>query len=460
MARRKLYTIQRIVKSLTNPFRQFIELEESSGVILLLCSVLALVLANSQWQDSFVHFWETHLSVALGNFRLEKTMEHWINDGLMAIFFLVVGLEIKREVMEGELSNVKKAMLPIMAAVGGMVFPALIYTSLNYGTATSAGWAIPMATDIAFSLAILSLLGNRVPTALKVFLAALAIVDDLGAVLVIAFFYTDQIHVLFLLGAVSIFVFLMVLNLLQIRQLTVYIVFGILMWFCMLESGVHATIAGVLLAFTIPFRTRPAKREQLLMVIDKRLEMIRKDIRYNEEIRTRDISEELEALTFQISSPSQQLEHNLHSYVAYFIMPIFALANAGVVIDASILNQVWQPISAGVFLGLFIGKPLGIALLSWLSVKLGLASLPAGVTWRHIIGVGFLGGIGFTMSIFITLLAFSDHSMQSLSKLSIVVASLVSGTIGYVFLRFFTPNASLNLPDEETEIAQATTRLQ
>jgi NhaA family Na+:H+ antiporter len=459
MARQKrLSSIQRIVRSLTNPFRQFIELEESSGIILLLCSVLALALANSQWQESFLHFWEEHFSLAFGTFKLEKSLEHWINDGLMAIFFLVVGLEIKREVMEGELSNLKKALLPIMAAVGGMIVPALIFAYFNRGSVTSSGWAIPMATDIAFSLAILSLLGNRVPASLKVFLAALAIVDDLGAVLVIAFFYTEEIHFIYLLGAGSIFVFLMLLNLLKFRQLGIYLIFGFLMWFCMLESGVHATIAGVLLAFTIPFRTRPASRHQLLLVLDKRLEIIRKEIKYNDEIRPRDISEELEEISFQMSSPAQQLEHNLHSYVAYLIMPVFALANAGVVIDATILNHVWQPVSAGVVLGLMLGKPVGIALLSWLSVRLRLASLPQGVSWRHIIGVGFLGGIGFTMSVFITLLAFSDTSLHSLSKLSIVVASLASGTIGYFFLRFFTPNQAISQSDVELPVPRPATQ--
>lgn len=446
--------IQRIVRRLTNPFRQFIELEESSGIILLLCSVLALVLANSPWQESFVHFWEEHFSLAFGTFRLEKSLEHWINDGLMAIFFLLVGLEIKQEVMEGELSNLKKALLPIMAAVGGMIVPALIFAFFNRGSVTASGWAIPMATDIAFSLAILSLLGNRVPTALKVFLAALAIVDDLGAVLVIAFFYTEEIHLWYLLGAGSIFAFLMLLNLLKFRQLGVYIILGVLMWFCMLESGVHATIAGVLLAFTIPFRTRPASRPELLLTLDERLERIRKEIKHNEELRPRDISEELEEISLRMRSPAQQLERNLHSYVAFLIMPVFALANAGVVMDAHILNHVWQPVSAGVVLGLLLGKPVGIALFSWLSVRLKLASLPQGVIWRHIIGVGFLGGIGFTMSIFITLLAFTDASLHSLSKLSIVVASLTSGTIGYFFLRYFTPNQSID--DTSLEVAGST----
>jgi NhaA family Na+:H+ antiporter len=246
----------------------------------------------------------------------------------------------------------------------------------------------------------------------------------------------------------------MILNLLKFRQLGIYIIFGVLMWFCMLESGVHATIAGVLLAFTIPFRTRPASRHQLLLILDKRLEIIRKEIKHNEEIRPRDISEELEEISFQMSSPAQQLEHNLHAYVAFLIMPVFALANAGVVIDATILNNVWQPLSIGVVLGLLLGKPLGIALLSWLSVRLKLASLPQGVSWRHIIGVGFLGGIGFTMSIFITLLAFADASLHSLSKLSIVVASLASGTIGYFFLRFFTPHQASYLPDLESPVAR------
>jgi NhaA family Na+:H+ antiporter len=439
--KKKPNPIQRIVKTLINPFGQFIALEESSGIILLLCSVLALVLANSgAWQEPFLHFWESEFNVAFGSFKLEKSLEHWINDGWMAVFFLVVGLEIKREMLEGELSTRKKAMLPIMAAVGGMIFPALIYVLFNGGTATSSGWAIPMATDIAFSLAILSLLGKHVPASLKIFLAALAIVDDLGAVLVIAFFYTSHIQLGFLMAAGGIFLLLLLFNQLRIRKLGVYLLLGLAMWYCMLQSGVHATIAGVLLAFTIPFRTRPANRKQLMALLDKRLDEVRQEINHNEEVKPRYISEELEDLSHRISSPSQRLERDLHTYVAYVIMPVFALANAGVVIDSTILSHVWQPSSAGVFLGLLLGKPLGIALFCWLSVRLGLASLPAGVSWRHIIGAGLLGGIGFTMSIFITLLAFHDTSLQSLSKLSIVAASLVSGLIGYVFLRYFTVN--------------------
>ncbi|MES2730481.1 MAG: Na+/H+ antiporter NhaA [Bacteroidota bacterium] len=252
--------IQRIVKTLINPFGQFIALEESSGIILLLCSVLAMVLANSAWQEPFLHFWESEFNVVFGGFKLEKSLGHWINDGWMAVFFLVVGLEIKRELLEGELSSRKKALLPIMAALGGMICPALIYLLFNGGTATSSGWAIPMATDIAFSLAILSLLGKHVPASLKIFLAALAIVDDLGAVLVIAFFYTSHIQLSYLLAAGGIFLLLLLFNQLRVRRLGVYLLLGLVMWYCMLQSGVHATIAGVLLAFTIPFRTRPADR--------------------------------------------------------------------------------------------------------------------------------------------------------------------------------------------------------
>lgn len=368
--------------------RGFMESEKSGGLTLIVCTLISILLANSTIGEGYRGFWETPAG--------SHTIADWINDGLMAIFFLLVGLELIQEIYEGELSNVKRAMLPISGALGGMLIPAGIYMYLNFGTETHAGFGIPMATDIAFALGILSLLGNRVPTSLKVFLTALAVIDDLGAIIVIAIFYTTSLSWISLGIALGMFVLLLVLNKkFHVTNMIPYIIGGIIMWYFMLHSGVHATIAGVLLAITIPFKKADPK------------------------------------------CLSNKMQHALHYPVAFFILPLFALANTAMLIEGNWDQSIGEPFALGILLGLIIGKPIGITLFSFLSVKTGLCALPRGVKWKGIIGAGMLGGIGFTMSIFITLLAFKGnmHYINE-SKLMILLASLTSGIIGYTWLNF------------------------
>ncbi|MFV0420080.1 MAG: Na+/H+ antiporter NhaA [Dysgonomonas sp.] len=366
--------------------RGFMESEKSGGLTLIICTLISILLANSTIGAGYRGFWE----IPLGS----HTLAEWINDGLMAIFFLLVGLELIQEIYEGELSSIKRAMLPISGALGGMLIPAGIYMSLNYGMETHAGFGIPMATDIAFALGVLSLLGNRVPVALKVFLTALAVIDDLGAIIVIAIFYTQSLAWTYLLIAIGMFILLLVLNKkFNVKNVVPYILGGVIMWYCMLHSGVHATIAGVLLAITIPFRKKDLK------------------------------------------CLSIKMQHALHYPVAFGVLPIFALANTAMLIEGSWDQSIGEPFALGIIIGLMVGKPIGITLFSYLSVKTGLCALPRGVNWKGLLGVGMLGGIGFTMSIFITLLAFKGnlHFINE-SKLMILLASLASGIIGYIWL--------------------------
>lgn len=370
---------------ITKLFKDFFESEKAGGFTLIACTILSLFLANSIWSESYLQIWHYQL----GN----HSLEHWINDGLMTIFFLLIGLELEREIYAGELSNIKNALLPISGALGGMLVPAALFLLLNFGTETQSGAGIPMATDIAFALGILSLLGNKVPTSLKIFLTALAVIDDLGAILIIAIFYTGDLNWMNLIIALSIFGGLLVLNRLKVHSLIPYLIGGVFMWYFMLNSGVHATITGVLLAFAIPFSTGSEK------------------------------------------SPSIILQHFLHKPVAYFILPIFALANTAIIINSDWHFALSQNYTLGIALGLIIGKPIGIALFSYLAVKLKICSLPEDINWKAIIGVGFLGGIGFTMSIFITLLAFSDGEHIDNSKIMILISSLIAGVLGLLFLK-------------------------
>jgi NhaA family Na+:H+ antiporter len=435
--------VNQLVRPLVRPFTEFFRREAAGGIVLLSSSVLALLLANFDWGVAryFPAVWEQQLRIAINGFVLEKSLLHWINDGLMTIFFLIVGLEIKREVLEGELASLQKAALPMVGAVGGMVMPALLFTLFNRGTPTASGWGIPMATDIAFALAVLQLLGSRVPLPLKVFLTALAIVDDLGAVLIIAGFYTRELEFTYLFMGLGAWAALWVLNLLGTRNLWPYLLLGLLLWYFTLKSGVHATLAGVLLAMTIPFRighSRPA----LLHMIERRLAFIQ-DEAHAGDTDTRTISEELEALTEVISSPAQKLEQRLHSVVAFGIIPLFAFANTSLIIEPTVFRELLSPLGLGVLAGLVLGKPLGIGLLTWIAVKLGWAALPPGVTWRHLWGAGVLAGIGFTMSIFITLLALGEHSEgETVAKTAVLIASLVAGVTGYTLLRT-APTADL-----------------
>ncbi|MCX5861605.1 MAG: Na+/H+ antiporter NhaA [Deltaproteobacteria bacterium] len=377
---------------LSKLFEEFFESEQVSGIILILCTVTSIVIANSYFGKDYLDFWHTKIGFEIGGIALKYSLEHWINDGLMAIFFLLIGLEIERELYVGELSDLKNATLPVFAAIGGMCTPALLHFLLNRGTETQAGVGIPMATDIAFALGVLALLGSRVTISLKIFLAALAIIDDLGAIVIIALFYVGDLSLLYLGLALGIYVGLLILNRLGVHRLLFYLIPGFVMWYIMLKSGIHATIAGVLLAFAIPFA------------------------RGDEE------------------SPSYKLQHFLHKPVAFIIMPLFALANTGIALTGNWIEGLATSNSLGIFAGLFFGKPLGIALFSVLAVKLGLSQLPGDVSWRNIIGAGFLGGIGFTMSIFITLLAFGNPEIVQSSKISILVGSLVAGTVGFLIL--------------------------
>ena len=426
--------IDRIIR----PFQSFFEKEASGGILLLIFTVLALVWANSPFSESYSHLWHTKFSIGIGDFNLNYSLHHWINDGLMAIFFFVVGLEIKRELLVGELSSFKKASLPIMAALGGMIFPALFYAAFNFGKESISGWGIPMATDIAFAIGILALLGSRVPTGLKVFITALAIADDIGAVLVIAFFYTSNISIISLVFAGGVLILLIAANLSGVRNLIVYFVLGIILWLAFLFSGVHATVAGVLLAFTIPASSR-INTAQFLLKGKKLLEDFDKsgeegpNVLSNEE--RQGIVQSLEENCEKIMTPLQRLEHKLHPWVSFFIMPVFALANAGVVISGNFISELTDPVSFGIVTGLFFGKQVGISAFTWLSVKLKIASLPFGVKWKQIYAGGILAGIGFTMSLFIANLAFSSEELLTISKVGIITASLLSGLIGFFILK-------------------------
>ncbi|MEX2243317.1 MAG: Na+/H+ antiporter NhaA [Fimbriimonadaceae bacterium] len=431
--------VRQIVRErVIRPVARFIQSQASSGVILLACTLVALVWANSPYGDTYRDLWHIEFSMRFGGQSLSMDLHHWINDGLMAVFFLLVGLEIKREILVGELNNPKKAALPIMAAIGGMLVPALIYVAMNAGRPSMDGWAIPMATDIAFSLGVLALLGTRAPLALKVFLAALAIVDDLGAVLVIALFYSKDINVQALQTGGLVFALLIVLNVLRVRNLVPYVILGFLLWLMFLQSGVHATIAGVLLAMTIPTRVRLDATE----FYDRGLRFLNKfrdgakpsepDAFLNEDQVS--AIDAIEQSCEQVQMPLQRLEHNLHTPVNFVIMPVFALANAGVALGGVGLQSLTAPVTSGVVLGLFIGKAVGISLFSWIGVKLGIAALPKRVTWSHVVGVAFLGGIGFTMSLFIAGLAFGAGELNEGAKLGVLLGSALSGVTGALLI--------------------------
>ncbi len=420
------------------PFQKFAHQAASGGIVLLAFTIVALVWANSPWADYYHEFWHMKLAVALGPFELSETLHHWINDGLMVIFFFVVGLEIKREVLTGELSSRRKAMLPIAAAVGGMAAPAVIYAAFNVGAPTMSGWAIPMATDIAFALGILTLLGAGVPLPLKVFLTALAIVDDLGAVLVIALFYTADLDPSALPAAAVVFGLMLAANWAGVRSPVVYFLLGLFLWLAFWKSGVHATIAGVLAALAIPARqlideaTFLRRGRFLLDEITSR-EASEEDSSHQERIRN--VAQNIEVACEDVQPPLHRLERAMHPWVSFFVMPVFALANAGVPLDAEFVGMLAGDVTLGVVLGLVVGKQAGITLFSWLAVRLGWAALPQRVSWRHIYGVSWLGGIGFTMSMFIANLAFEEDVHLTMGKAGILVGSLIAGLAGYLLLR-------------------------
>ena len=370
---------------LTKLFIGFFNSEKAAGIILIFCTAISLLLSNSSLSDGYLQIWHQDI--------LNRPIEFWINDGLMTVFFLLVGLEIEREIYIGELATLKDAMLPIIAAIGGMALPALIHLAFNYGTSTQGGFGIPMATDIAFTLGVLSLLGRSVPASLKVFLAALAIIDDLGAILIIAIFYSKNIIFLYLSGAGILFAIMIVLNRLKVYRIWFYLILGAFLWFCLYRGGIHPTVAGVLLAFAIPFGSGDEQ------------------------------------------SPSYFLQNRLHYIVAFGVLPLFALANTAIALPSSFGGVITSSNSTGIILGLTIGKPLGIFLFASAGITLGFCTLPQGLEKKHLWGAGMLAGIGFTMSIFITLLAFVDPSVVEISKIAVMFASFLAGLAGYMILR-------------------------
>ncbi|WP_343306493.1 Na+/H+ antiporter NhaA [Chitinophaga niabensis] len=376
-----------------SPIFQFLQDSRAVGIVLIACTLISLVIANSPWQDAYTGFFNTLFDPAGGHhynykgLHLPNSWLLWINDGFMALFFFLVGMEIKRELTTGELASVKKSLLPILAAIGGMLAPALIYTLFNGTSPYAHGWGIPMATDIAFSLGILSLLGKRVPLSLKIFLTALAIIDDLGAILAIAIFYTDALHMLYLYIGAGIFVLLLLMNYFKVQRIILYLIPGLVLWYCIFNSGIHATIAGVLLAFCIPL------------------------------------------------NKIHSLEHTLHDPVNFLIMPIFALANTAIVFPPDLFHAFTHSVSFGIIAGLVLGKPLGIFFFCLVAVKMKMASLPANTNWKQLWGVGMIAGVGFTMSIFIATLAFKPVDIQVISVMSVILASLLSGLAGFIFLR-------------------------
>ncbi len=424
------------------PMQTFISRSASSGIVLIVATIIALLLANSRFAAAYDELLHAYIGFTVGPFELKETVLHWVNDGLMAIFFFLVGLEIKREVSVGELANVRAAALPIIAAVGGVVVPASIYAALNFNGVGSRGWGVPMATDIAFALGCLALLGNRIPFALKIFLTAVAIVDDLIAVLVIAFFYSGGINFVALGFGFGVLAVLVLANIFGIRSILLYTSLGVLVWLAFLQSGVHATIAGVLIAFTVPGRNRidTATFVERAHHIMHRLDPAQAQ---SSPMLTHESHQqaviELEELCEQVQAPLQKMEHSLHNWVQFLIMPIFALANAGVALSLDGFGGGQSMVLFGIVLGLVLGKPIGLIGASWLAVRLGVADLPHGVNWRAMLGVGVLAGIGFTMSLFIASLGFADPEVLATAKLAILVASLIAGTSGLFLLRRMKP---------------------
>ncbi|MXV52315.1 Na+/H+ antiporter NhaA [Pedobacter sp. HMF7647] len=384
-----------------NRFREFFRSASNSGIILIACVIISITIANTSLANTFKHLLETQFGGNPFGLHLRYSVEGWINDGLMAVFFLLVGLEIKREIVEGELSEIKKAALPVFAALGGMLMPAIIYYGINRNSGSAQGWGIPMATDIAFVLAIIALLGKKVPYSMRIFTAALAIVDDLGAIIVIAVFYTSKIQFDYLLGAAGALFILVLMNRLGVKNIILYLVPGIILWYLIHNSGIHATISGVLLALTIP--TNPEKK----------------------------------------ASPLEFLEHKLHIPVNFIIMPIFALANTNIHFNSKMLDGLTSPLGLGIIAGLLLGKPIGVSLFSWLAVKLKLSVLPENSQWKHIIGISILAGIGFTMSVFISLLSFKEiFEFQEEAKFAILLASLLSGVLGFIYFSVLSKKES------------------
>lgn len=424
------------IEKLTAPVSRFIHQEHTSGIVLFISVLIAIVWVNSPFAASYHHLWDIKFSFGFGSHVLDHSLHLWINDGLMAVFFFVIGLELKREFMAGELSSMKKASLPMVAALGGTLVPALIYFFINKGTPSEHGWGIPMATDIAFALALLSIAGKHIPSSVKVFLSALAVADDLGAVLVIAIFYSTHIALLPLGIGLGLLVILLIGNRMGIRNTAFYLIIGFGVWVAFLLSGVHATIAGVLVAFTIPARTL-INEKSYADNLRKLLTVFEKEIPNNSTLTTpeqHDAIEKIKKLSMDAETPLQKVEYALHPWVAFVVMPLFALANAGIIIGANFFSSLLNPVSIGVTVGLLAGKFVGVLLATWIMVKFG-AQLPANSTWKQITGVALLAGVGFTMSLFISGLAFTHPEMVDQAKYGILLASLIAGILGVIVLR-------------------------
>jgi NhaA family Na+:H+ antiporter len=432
-----------IKKIISNPFQKFVQIESLSGILLFGATILALIWANTPYADSYHALWDFKIGLDSEGFKLTKPVILWINDGLMAVFFFLIGLEIKRELVIGELNSVRKASLPVVAAIGGMVIPVIIFLSLNRDPLTSDGWGVSMATDIAFSLAILKLLGKRVPLSLKIFLTAFAIIDDIGAVLVIAMFYSSAIQWNLMLFAGVLLLILFILSYYRIYSKYLLAVFGIVIWVLFLKSGIHPTIAGVLLAFAVPIHQRISMSEnldQLYKILEniRNAKVVDEPVLTNEQIHQID---NLEDWTCKVQSPLQHLEHKLHNWVAYLIMPLFAFANAGVTINTDMNFDL--SLTLTIIASLVLGKLIGVTLFSWAGIKLGIAARPGDLSFAQIIGSGALAGVGFTMSIFIANLAFNNHpEILGSAKIGILLASVIAGTAGYLIIRLVSKKPS------------------
>jgi NhaA family Na+:H+ antiporter len=428
-----------------NAFERFVHSEVFGSAVLLLCTIAALFLANSRWSETYLHLLHTKVGVSWGDQNFALSLHLWINDGLMAVFFFVVGLELKRELLIGHLSSAKKAILPVMAALGGMIAPALIYSAVNLGGDGARGWGIPMATDIAFSIGVLAILGTRVPIALKVFLTAAAIADDLGAVLVIALFYTETIRWTALVIALLLLcVLFAAARVFRVRRLGILLLIILGVWIAVFFSGIHATVAGIMVALVVPVRT-DVEKQSFIQLAKDRLGRLSADggasHRTVSDERQLELLQEIHDAGRGLRPAGTRLENYLHPVQAYFVLPLFALANAGVVLDDGLIRATMSPVGLGVFLGLFLGKPIGFLLFSWLAVRSGRANLPEGVNWRQMGGIGCLAGIGFTMSLFVTELAFKSPAPITNAKAAILLASIVSAVVGSLVLSRVLPKS-------------------
>lgn len=428
----------------TTAFQNFYNTISHGGFLLIAAALAALVWSNLN-PEGYGHFWHQELAIGIGGLSLSHSLAHWINDGLMTFFFFTVGLEIKREMLVGGLSDPRKAALPVAAALGGMVFPALIYFFFNTGGGGSSGWGIPIATDIAFSLAILSTLGKRIPFGIRIFLTAFAIADDLGAILVIALFYTPQIHLTYLAGSLLVCLGFFALNRFWVRNPLAYIVLGIVLWFMIAHSGLHATISGVIISMFIPAKSR-FNTDVFMRMVRERLELIKcegDDCGYTIMVNRAhlDAVQAINTACDNVETPLQRMEHALEPWVAYLVLPLFAISNAGVVLEGLDLKiTLLHPVTLGIAIGLALGKPIGVTLFTWLATRILRIDLIGGVTWPMVLGVGFLGGIGFTMSLFIAALSFTEPHYQEYAKMGIIIGSIVGGVCGYIILRIASTN--------------------